>query len=219
MEKGERMLVNKSTRYLVPADSYDISTDKRMLIPFTNGDKIGFVNHGGEIVVNPQYAIYYGECYDETDYIRVALIEPYGVTHSDRSVTAYYRYLYGLMDYSGKLIFPMEYHDIKPSFGNKRLYTVANKSGKYAVMNVDGEEIVLYGRYDYIGGFDNGLARIKIGKTSNGKVNSDSKWGLINERGEEVLPVEYDNIWNFYGKGRTSTNIVKGGEVTLYHFC
>ena len=171
-----------------------------------------------EIVVEPKYAIYYGECYDETDFIRVGVIEPYGTVRSDASFTAYYRYLYGLMDYAGKLVLPAEYHDIKPAYGNKRLFTLADQSGKHAVVTIDGKEIVPYGKYDYIGGFDNGYARVKIGKVTNGRVDSGAKWGLINEKGEEVLPVEYDDIWNFYGKGRTDTNIVKDGKTSVYSF-
>lgn len=218
MEQGVFLKTSQYTRYLVPADSYEINGDKRLLIPFTDGDKIGFINRMGEIVVKPRYAICYGECYDETDFIRVAEIEAYGTARSDGSVSAYYRYLYGLMDYAGRLVLPVEYHDIKPAFGNKRLFTLADKSGKHAVMTVDGTEIVPYGKYDYIGGFDNGLARVKIGGVTNGKNDSASKWGLINEKGEEVLPVEYDNIWNFYGKGRKNTNIVKDGKTLVFSF-
>ena len=32
--------------------------------------------------------------------------------------------------------------------------------------------------------------------------------------GEEVVPVEYDKIWNFAGKRRWSTNAEKDGEIT-----
>lgn len=38
-----------------------------------------------------------------------------------------------------------------------------------------------------------------------------AKWGIINEAGEEVLPVEYDDVWNFLGKDRFSTKVVKNG--------
>mgnify|MGYP002624379884 CR=1 FL=1 len=214
----EKLMPNQYTRYLVPSDFYDIGGDKRLLIPFTNGDMIGFVNRSGEIVVNPRYALCFGECHNETDFIRVAEIEPYGTTRSVGSVSAYYRYLFGLMDYAGRLVFPVEYHNIKPAFGNKRLYTIVNRGGRHAVMTVEGEEIVPYGRYDYIGGFDNGFARVKIGEVTNGRNDSDCKWGLINEKGDEVLPVEYDNIWNFYGKGRKDTNIVKDGNTSVFLF-
>lgn len=33
--------------------------------------------------------------------------------------------------------------------------------------------------------------------------------GLIDENGKEVLPVEYDNIWTFYGKNRATTRVEK----------
>lgn len=77
----------------------------------------------GKIVVKPRFAICYGECYDNTDFFKVAEIEPYGTVRSDGSISAYYRYLYGLMDCAGRLVFPFEYHDIKPALVNERLYT------------------------------------------------------------------------------------------------
>lgn len=39
-----------------------------------------------------------------------------------------------------------------------------------------------------------------------------AKWGIINERGEEVLPVEYDSVWNFYGKNKKYTKVEKDGK-------
>ena len=46
-----------------------------------------------------------------------------------------------------------------------------------------------------------------------------AKWGIINEKGEEVLPVIYDNIWNFYGKNRYSTKVEKDGYTSEVFFC
>lgn len=45
------------------------------------------------------------------------------------------------------------------------------------------------------------------------KKHSDcyAKWGIINENGEAVLPVEYDEVWKFLGKNRFSTTVVKDG--------
>ena len=45
-----------------------------------------------------------------------------------------------------------------------------------------------------------------------------AKWGIINEKGEEVLPVIYDNIWNFFGKNRYSTKIEKDGYEKEVYF-
>lgn len=45
-----------------------------------------------------------------------------------------------------------------------------------------------------------------------------AKWGIINEKGEEVLPVEYDDVWNFFGKGRYSTKVVKDNIEKVVYF-
>lgn len=45
-----------------------------------------------------------------------------------------------------------------------------------------------------------------------------SKWGIINEEGEEVLPVEYDEVWGFMGRGYASTNVEKDGITRKVYF-
>ena len=45
-----------------------------------------------------------------------------------------------------------------------------------------------------------------------------AKWGIINTRGEEVLPLEYDEIWSWKGKHRTSTTVRKGDELITIRF-
>lgn len=45
-----------------------------------------------------------------------------------------------------------------------------------------------------------------------------AKWGIINEDGEEVLPVIYDNVWNFLGKERYSTKVELNGEYQDVYF-
>lgn len=90
---------------------------------------------------------------------------------------------------------------------------------KWGVTDLEGNIIVPFGKYDWIDGFDQGLARVKIGHAPSNQVDNDNKWGIINERGEEVLPVEYDEVWNFLGKNRYSTKVVKDGvqeEVCLH---
>lgn len=41
-----------------------------------------------------------------------------------------------------------------------------------------------------------------------------AKWGIINTNGEEVLPLEYDEIWNWKGKHLSSTTVRKGEELS-----
>ena len=108
----------------------------------------------------------------------------------------------------------------------------------WGVLDIEGNEIVPFGKYSWIDGFDQGLARVRSGRVAirkglmgtekkieaiEGKDNNikgdkvknprqDAKWGIINEEGEEVIAVEYDEIWNFLGKNRFSTKVVKNGE-------
>lgn len=52
------------------------------------------------------------------------------------------------------------------------------------------------------------------------KKNPDkyAKWGIINEKGEEVLPVIYDAVWGFFGKNKYSTRLEKDGIETEVYF-
>ena len=51
MEKDSKITINKNTKIIVPGTSYDFKSDHRLLIPFTQEDKIGFINQGGDVVV------------------------------------------------------------------------------------------------------------------------------------------------------------------------
>ena len=203
MEKKEILSVNQYTKVLVPASSYNMQDENRLLIPFTSGDKIGFVDKEGVIVVKPQFTMYYGECYEENDNIRVTVDDLYGFPRNGGKVATYKRPIYGLINSKGETIFEPSFYCLIPAIGNKNLYTVQNKDYKYAVLNTDGTEVVPVGKYSWIDGFDNGLARVMVGR----------KWGLIDENGKEVLPLEYDSIWTFYGKKRVTTKVIKGNVV------
>lgn len=210
MEKEEILSVDQYTKFLVPASSYNMQDDNRLLIPFTSGDKIGFVDKEGAIVVKPQFTMYYNDCYDESDYIRVAVDDLYGFPRCGGRVATYKRPMYGLINYKGETIFEPSFYCLIPAIGNKKLYTVQNKHFGYAVLNIDGIEVAPFGKYSWIDGFDKGLARVKIGNVTNGQNENGNKWGLIDENGKEILPLEYDNIWTFYGKKRVTTKVVKG---------
>jgi hypothetical protein len=125
-------------------------------------------------------------------------------------------------------------------YGNVKV--VKNSDWKWAVTDLEGNEIVPFGKYDWIYGFDHGLARVRIGKRKSepviinghidifslGKVygkgapiskDTGEKYGIINEKGVEVVPVEYDDIWNFIGKEWKWVTADKDGERTSIDFC
>ncbi|MCQ2235684.1 MAG: WG repeat-containing protein [Bacteroidales bacterium] len=107
------------------------------------------------------------------------------------------------------------------------LLVIENKCYQWGVMDKNGNEIVPFGKYAWIGRFDNGYARVKsgIGKGSwhIGGENFEIvkyvpvKYGIIDKEGKEVVPMEYDDIWNFYGKGLSRTHLEKDGEVSYFN--
>ena len=129
------------------------------------------------------------------------------------------------------------------SYGN--VTVVENKNYQWAVIDNQGNFVVPFGKYGWIDGFDSGLARVRthslaeqtrdaiaeffdmpadhIGVTAENHCDEQTKrpkykWGIINEKGEEVLPAVYDNIWNFYGKNRYSTKVEKDGYTSDIDF-
>ena len=94
---------------------------------------------------------------------------------------------------------------------------VQNDKFQYGVTDNDGKVIVPFGKYGWISGFDHGLARVKsisgLIRVDRGTVVvKNPKWGIIDMKGNEVLPVECDEVWNFLGKGRNSTRVIKNGQ-------
>lgn len=144
--------------------------------------------------------MYYGDCYSPTDLVKVAVDDIFGFPKSNNQVRCYTSPLYGLMNYKGEIVLDTMYRRLELAIGCENLATVQNKELKYGVIDLNGNIIVPFGKYDYIDGFDKGFARVIVRKQTNGQIGPNGKWGVIDEQGKEVLPAEYDNIWNFYGK-------------------
>ena len=93
----------------------------------------------------------------------------------------------------------------KETFQEER-YTIFSKTesvfvekrAEYGVVDFNDNIIVPFGKYDWIDAFWRGLAKVQIGKGI--EPGPEIKYGIINAKGEEVVPVEYDKIWNFFGK-------------------
>ena len=81
--------------------------------------------------------------------------------------------------------------------------------GHFAVVGIDGQEIVPINKYSFIDNFDQGYARVNIVVDSSTK---QKKWGIIDTTGKEIVPLEYDSIWNFYGKNRENVTMEKEGK-------
>jgi len=179
---------------------YNMSEEERLLVPFIaqynnkgQSNKMGLLNRNGEVVLEPLYDTILDDCYTYNDIIRIGSLFPYGYPIKSGGVTSYVRYKYKAMKANGEFITDMEFDTIIKSTDNKFI-TVQDREKGYAVLDRKGTIVVPFGKY-WIDGFDHGLAR----------VCQNEKWGVINTKGEEVLPLVYDKIWSFYGKNRFST--------------
>ena len=222
MEEGQKIanwaqLCENGVKVIINAKDYNFAKEERLLIPFTvklnskgQPNKVGLLNKNGEIVLEPFYDIILDECHFSNDLIRVGTLFPYAYLYGNGNVSPYVRYKYQVVNVKGEFITNMEYDGIVIS-SDKRIITVHDRSKGYAVCDIDGNEIVPFGKYSWIDGFDHGLARVKAGNITNGTENTENRWGIINKKGEEVLPLEYNNIWNFFGKNRFSTKVIKDG--------
>lgn len=90
---------------------------------------------------------------------------------------------------------------------------VRNDNYQYGVTGKDGNVIVPFGKYGWISGFDHGLARVHSIKV----ISDNPRWGIIDMRGKEILPLRYNNIWDFFGKNRKSTKVILAGEEFWFH--
>lgn len=206
LEDGMKIIVN--------VKDYNMSQEERLLVPFIarhnnkgQSNKTGLLNRNGEVVLEPLFDTILDDCYSYNDIIRVGSLFPYGYSRKSGGVTCYVRYKYKAMKANGEFITDMQFETIIKSTDN-RFITVQDQEKGYAVLDRKGTIVVPFGKY-WIDGFDHGLAR----------VCQNGKWGIINTKGEEVLPLVYDQIWNFYGKNRFSTKAIKDGvekEVFLH---
>ena len=177
------------TKILVDLGSYNLMNDQRLLIPFLRNDKIGFMNNKGEIIIDAKFSTYEGECYCSNDLIKVGVDHIEGYTRPSNRVACYHWNLFGLINFMGKYIYEPQYREINVSKESGSVI-LRNEDLKYGVGDITGNVIVPFGKYDWMDNFENGLARVL-----NRKPSSNAKWGIINDKGEEVLPLEYDKIW------------------------
>lgn len=189
-----------NVRITVDFSDYDIEKDTRLLIPFSYYQHYGMVNRAGEVVVEPKFDRILDSCRNESDVVRVGIFYTYGFNRATKDPSTYLRTKWGLLDSKGKFILAPEYKQIGVS-DDSRILTIQHMDGQYEVISVDGDVIVPKGVYPWIDSFDGGLTRVYVGDCEN------KKWGIIDSKGNVVLPLKYSNIWNFYKKNRTTTTI------------
>jgi hypothetical protein len=188
-----------------------IDTFFRLLVPckynapiygnsFKEGNKMGWLNEKGEEVLPPIYE----NIQEAGDYVKLKLDAMKGVA-----------------DKQGKIILPLEYEWIDNINDESRVWRV-QKAGKWGLIDVEANKFLLPLEYEQITDFRNGYSVFQKGDKcgvvdSLGKivvplqyegieilekgflVKMACKYGFLNPKGAQILPLEYEMIEEEYG--------------------
>ncbi|MBD5338369.1 MAG: WG repeat-containing protein [Bacteroides sp.] len=189
-----------NVRVAVDYHDYDIEKDSRLLIPFSYYQYYGMMDKSGKIVVEPKFNRILDSCREDSDVVRVGVYYTYGFNRANRDPSTYLGTKWGLLNSKGEFILEPEYKQIGVSNDN-RILTIQHMDGQYEVMSVDGKVIIPKGKYAWIDSFDSGLSRVYVGDCDK------KRWGIVDSRGNIILPLKYSDIWNFYMKNRLDTTV------------
>lgn len=142
----------------------DVDVDR--IIIENSAEKLGFIDKTGKVVIPCvyEYAMDFSE--------ELACVKQYGI--------------YGYINKMGEVEIPFDYVYANPFF--EGVAVVSDEWGKLKVLYKNKEEYAFSGDYLPIGTtrFENGFARVINPATA--------KKGLVNKKGEEVVPCIYDEI-------------------------
>ena len=156
------------------------------LIPVVSANStIGFVDQKCNIVVEPSYDAIIGTFSCKDSIVAVCKDKSWNVIDSD----------------GNELLSEWTKYNIVPS-KDSRMITINSK----AILNVDNPKSLQYVKggkeLSYVGGFRYGFARI----------HRKNLWGIINEKGEEVVPAKYIEMYDFYNYPCPTTKVRKSKD-------
>lgn len=187
-----------------PIDKHNFESDNRLLIPFIQYMKYGFMNKSKQVVVKAMYDFVVDSFLHGRSLVRVGVWSSNSYVRAGGKIVSYQRELFGLLDSNGDMIVKCEYAGILVSDDSEYI-TLHHPVLGYTIIDRHGNTIIPYGVYNYIDGVDHKLARVYVVD----KPTNEKWWGLVDTTGRVALPLEYTNIWNFHGKNRTSTTVEK----------
>ena len=77
---------------------------------------------------------------------------------------------------------------------DRKVVSIMTDDGCWGAINWKRDAIVPQGKYSWIDVFRDGLARVKGGQETNGKISADTRWGLIYIEGKEILQPIYSDL-------------------------
>lgn len=205
--------------------------DESGLLKVCTGDKWGFIDKSGKIVINPQFDSV--SSFSNRDLTCVTVGEKYGYINKkgEYVINPQFDYAYpfygdlalvksggkyGYIDKSGKFVINPQFDEADSFYESSDNIARVCVDEKYGYINTKGEYIVnpQYASADY---FSNGLAAVKSG----------DKWGYINTKGDTVISYQYARAYTMSDDGyaivmTTNKNLIiidkNGNAVTSGEF-
>ena len=115
---------------------------------------------------------------------------------------------WGFIDKKGTEIIPCKYNTVR--MFNDGLAAVNNDG--WCFIDKKGNEVISLIEYDFVRSFSDGYARVGKRERDNDGRNWINNWGLIDKRGNLIVPCEYMKIGNFE-KGLAKVEKWGGGKV------
>ncbi len=91
----------------------------------------------------------------------------------------------GFIDKDGKKLGEIEYDETYTHSFTNGLACVKKKNGEFGVIDTNGNPVIDFGKYEYIGDFDREYTKAK---------GKDGKYGIINRSGDPIVKFEYDSL-------------------------
>ncbi len=163
---------------------YDIVYADAGIVVVQSDDKYGFLDKAGKKLTPLKYNNVWG--FSDG----IAGVELYDREKGEGK--------WGFVDNTGKVVIPVKYDGV---LSNKK-GVIAEREGKYFAVAKSGKETPL--NYERIGHEAYGLLLVQANK----------KYGFINTKGEEVIPLKYDNAWDFstYSSVGWLSNVRRGNK-------
>ena len=118
-----------------------------------------------------------------------------------------YNGLYGAKNCKGDIVIPFLYKEMYPfSCG---LSMVRNQNYGYAYINQYNQQVIPFGKYSWCDSqFVCGYARV----VKYDILEEKNKWGIIDTKGNIIIPLEYDKIWTLKEGYLDEVKAFKGNE-------
>ncbi|HLF45363.1 MAG TPA: WG repeat-containing protein, partial [Chitinophagaceae bacterium] len=160
------------------------------LFGFESNDKFGYLDKTGKVIIQPEYS------YSHNLSFIPEFVNGFTVIKKDGKK--------GLVDKTGKVVIPFEYETIVVKANSKNVVVVSKKTDNKTLFGLVSTQnkIIIPVNYDNV-----------IADSNLVTVSKNSKWGLLDITGKELLPQEYSSL-TAYPKEK----ILKAEKGTQYGF-